>query len=320
MDQDIREKIQQARWYHSFEVLPGVITPGEVPFDARGALDYLGVPGDLRGQRALDVGTYDGPFAFEMEARGAEVYAVDVQDPDCTAFNTARALRNSRVEYRQLSVYDLDKVFTEPFDLITYFGVYYHLKHPILGFEALARVLAKGGSLYFEGELLLNYSETITGTRSNLDNRQLAESDVPLTLCYPGDYKGWSNWFVPNLTCLRGWMEAAGLEITRYEMVADENPPYPKQRIVGIARKTADLDIVPESWLWEKGRVVPDSWMRQFRRQREYRQKHADAIKAVLPRTAPAPEVQTVSSTTTPVPEMPKQRFLDQVVRMLRWC
>jgi SAM-dependent methyltransferase len=304
MHLDVQQKIRQANWYHSFEVLPGVITPGEVPFDARGALNYLGVPEDLRGKRALDVGTYDGPLAFEMEARGADVWAVDIQDPDCTAFNTARALRDSRVRYRQLSVYDVDKVFTEPFDLITYFGVYYHLKHPLLGFEALARALADDGRLYFEGEVLLNYSETHSGERSDLDNRRLAESDVPLALCYPGDYKGWSNWFVPNLACLRGWVEAAGLEMTFHGFLAEETAPYPTQRVHGVARKAAGLSILQEGWIWEKGRVVPESWWRQFRALREHRRKQA-AVRAAS--AAPAlPQ------------EAPRRRFLSRLGRLLR--
>jgi tRNA (mo5U34)-methyltransferase len=306
MYQDVEEKVRQANWYHAFEVLPGVITPGEVPFDARGALNYLGVPEDLRGKRALDVGTYDGPLAFELEARGAEVWAVDVQDPDCTAFNTAKALRGSNVRYRQLSVYDVDKVFTEPFDLITYFGVYYHLKHPLLGFEALARVLADSGRLYFEGEVLLHYSETLTGERSVLDNRRLAESDVPLALCYTGDYKGWSNWFVPNLTCLRGWLQAAGLEITSYGFLTDETvAPFPAQRVHGVAQKVAALSILQEGWIWEKGRVVPDSWWQQFRALREHRRQQAAAAQA--PPTAPALP-----------PEAPRRGFLDKLGRLLR--
>src|SRR5262249_1160686 len=104
MQPEVEAQVKAGRWYHAFEVVPGVITPGVAPFDARATLDFLGVPGDLRGRRALDVGTWDGPLAFEMEARGAEVYALDVQDPDCTAFNTAKRLRGSRVEYVRGSV------------------------------------------------------------------------------------------------------------------------------------------------------------------------------------------------------------------------
>jgi tRNA (mo5U34)-methyltransferase len=256
----IKQKIDAVRWYHRFEVLPGVYTPGIVPFDAKAILDELGVPEDLRGARVLDVGTWDGPLAFELEARGATVRAIDVQDPNCTAFNTAKALRSSRVEYTQLSIYDINKAFAEKFDIITCFGVYYHLKHPLLGFEALAEALAVEGRLYFEGELLLNYSETHAGEPSTLNNHALAESDVPLALCYTGCYKEASNWFVPNLTCLKGWLEACGLELGAYQLRAAR----PSQRILGIAQRAADLAVVPEIGIFRANLELPEDWVNQF--------------------------------------------------------
>ena len=36
------------------------------------------LPRDLRGRRALDIGTFDGFWAFELERRGAEVVAIDL--------------------------------------------------------------------------------------------------------------------------------------------------------------------------------------------------------------------------------------------------
>jgi len=37
------------------------------------------LPADLSGRRALDVGTFDGFWAFELERRGAEVVAADLE-------------------------------------------------------------------------------------------------------------------------------------------------------------------------------------------------------------------------------------------------
>src|SRR3954449_5886866 len=69
----------QALWYHSIELAPGVVTPGW--FDLRPVADKLPWP-DLTGLRCLDVGTFDGFWAFEMERRGAaEVVAADILDP-----------------------------------------------------------------------------------------------------------------------------------------------------------------------------------------------------------------------------------------------
>ena len=46
------------------ELAPGVVTPGW--FDLRGILDVLPWP-DVEDKRCLDVGTYDGQLAFELE-------------------------------------------------------------------------------------------------------------------------------------------------------------------------------------------------------------------------------------------------------------
>src|SRR5438270_2000125 len=66
-------------WYHTIELAPGVVTPGRI--DHRGVVDRV-LPADLSGKRALDVGTFDGFWAFELERRGAEVTAIDVDRVD----------------------------------------------------------------------------------------------------------------------------------------------------------------------------------------------------------------------------------------------
>src|SRR6059036_774868 len=68
-------------WYHTVELAPGVVTPGW--FDLRDLPARLPIPADLTGLRCLDIGTFDGFWAFEMERRGAaEVVAIDLIDPD----------------------------------------------------------------------------------------------------------------------------------------------------------------------------------------------------------------------------------------------
>src|SRR2546423_13391176 len=65
-------------WYHTIEVAPGVVTPGW--FALRSVVDRMPWP-DVRGKRCLDVGTYDGFLAFELEQRGAaEVLATDIPE------------------------------------------------------------------------------------------------------------------------------------------------------------------------------------------------------------------------------------------------
>ena len=104
-------------------------TPGW--FDLRPIADRMPWP-DVRGKRCLDVGTWDGYLAFELERRGAsEVVALDIPDhedwdwpPDVRAqggerlaelagpekgagFRVAREALGSSVEKVDMTVYDL---------------------------------------------------------------------------------------------------------------------------------------------------------------------------------------------------------------------
>src|SRR5918992_453784 len=78
-----REALQAAterEWYHTIELAPGVVTPGW--FDTRGVVDQIPLPASLAGKRCLDIATFDGFWAFEMERRGAQdVTAIDILDP-----------------------------------------------------------------------------------------------------------------------------------------------------------------------------------------------------------------------------------------------
>ena len=76
---ELRAGIEGREWYHSLELAPGVVTPGW--FDLRPVADRV-LPASVAGLRCLDVGTFDGFWAFELERRGAaEVVAIDILDP-----------------------------------------------------------------------------------------------------------------------------------------------------------------------------------------------------------------------------------------------
>lgn len=158
---ELRAAVEGRTWYHTIELAPGVVTPGW--FDTRGVRDQVPLPRDLAGQRCLDVGTFDGFWAFEMEARGAaEVVAVDVTDWSgwdwpATAgreqrramgermgagegFEIARRALGSGVERRELSVYDLDPGTAGTFDVVYLGSLLLHLRDPVRALERVRSV------------------------------------------------------------------------------------------------------------------------------------------------------------------------------------
>ena len=233
--------VSRANWYHAYELMPGLVTPGILPIVPSESLDCFEVAADLSGIDALEIGTLDGPIAFELEKRGARVTTLDIQDPSRTGFDTARAILGSSVRYVRGGVNDIPELLSsQQFDLIVFFGVFYHLKNPVLAFERIAGALRDDRArLLIEGECLLNYVEDISGQpipAPPLDF--LCSEDVALTLFYPGKYKGDdSNWHVPNLACVRAWLSAAGLDLEKHMLLSRQETSPPLQRMGGIVRR-----------------------------------------------------------------------------------
>ena len=58
----LRERVQELDpWYHTLDLGEGVLTQGM--FDLRPYVDRYGLP-EVSGKRVLDVGTFDGFWAF----------------------------------------------------------------------------------------------------------------------------------------------------------------------------------------------------------------------------------------------------------------
>ena len=105
--QEIMRRIAGIGWYHTIDLGHGVATPGFI--DNRPSVPLFGIPADLAGKRCLDIGTYDGFWAFEMERRGAaEVVGIDVDSPiehDIPRLARLKALRErgeEREPHRQI--------------------------------------------------------------------------------------------------------------------------------------------------------------------------------------------------------------------------
>lgn len=250
--EEIVNLINSKSWFHKFEIVKGVTTPG-ICHIYPGSWVRKQFPEDITNQRFLEIGTWDGPYAFALEKRGAIVEATDIQDPEKTGFNVAKKILNSQINYTQISVYDIDKHFEkESFDIILFLGVYYHLKYPVLALEKLTKLLKNDGKLYFEGECLLNYAIKINEQNPNLIDRlfirNMAKSEYPISLYYSGKFKNdASNWHIPNFTCLKEWMKTAGLEIQQYKFAKSRKGgifnKFPLQRIAGFAVKVGDIKI-----------------------------------------------------------------------------
>lgn len=151
---DLAERVEELTWYHTLDLGQGVTTPGV--FDLRGYVDRYGLPERMDGMRALDVGAWDGFWSFEMERRGAEVVALDLDDereldvpprrrpdsypekPRGAGFALAREVFGSRVERVVCSIYDARPEQLGTFDLVFCGSILIHLRDQLLALERVA--------------------------------------------------------------------------------------------------------------------------------------------------------------------------------------
>jgi tRNA (mo5U34)-methyltransferase len=200
-------------WYHRIELPGGVVTPGWAPLDPA----KYGVPDDLSGEAVLDVGTWDGYWAFEAARRGAA--AVDaIEDFSDTCGALANADRSSafatfdlchqalgygsRVVRACESIEDFS--VEGQYDRVFLFGVLYHLRSPLRALDNCKRAMKPGGWIHIETAILDHTRSPHTGEPHNPQG------------CYAEFYprdefgKNHSNWWVPTLNCVCSMLEAAG--------------------------------------------------------------------------------------------------------------
>jgi len=220
-DDEVRARIATVRrWYHPIEVRPGIVTPGVN--DAPSVLRAIQLPDDCHEMRALDLGTRDGFFAFELERRGADVIAVDYVPGEQTGFAVASDLLGSRVTYLHRNIYELDAEELGTFDLVLFLGLIYHLPDP-LGALHIVRNLTRRRMIL----------ETLT-----LDFGSETD-DLPLMRFLPG--ASWcgdpTNYWAPNVRCVEemlGETEFAARRVVRNgdrcvfdcETVSNADPKY----------------------------------------------------------------------------------------------
>jgi tRNA (mo5U34)-methyltransferase len=148
------ERARDIDWYHTLELAPGVVVEGM--FDMRPHVHRMGLPERMDGLRALDVGTFDGFWAFEMERRGAEVVALDLrtvadlhypprrrpasfpEEPRGQGFALAKEMLGSSVERVECSVYDARPEELGTFDVVLCGLLLVHLRDQLLALERMA--------------------------------------------------------------------------------------------------------------------------------------------------------------------------------------
>jgi len=196
----------------------------------RNNFEALALP-DLTGKSVLDIGGWDGFFAFEAERRGAArvgvvdhyMWSLDIPGvmaywsqcmaagdtpkpyhetefwqpdtlPGKRGFDVAREALDSRVEEFVVDFMSCDLDLLGSWDVVLYLGVLYHMEDPLRALRRLAGVT---------GELAVVETEAVVIPGLEHD---------ALWRFFPGaELNGdVSNWWAPNANALLGALRAAG--------------------------------------------------------------------------------------------------------------
>jgi len=137
-DDALRREMAAHIWFHSIELRPGIVTPGNktaalLEAERQAVLEPLTLP----GRSVLDIGAWNGFWSFAAKRQGAaRVVAMDWvtwRDPGFrgrASFAFAQAATGLAVEAVERDVTTLDPDIGL-FDVVLFLGVFYHLFDPV---------------------------------------------------------------------------------------------------------------------------------------------------------------------------------------------
>lgn len=206
----------QPYFFHRMRLWDDFYTPGWSDVE-REKLPYFGLPERMDGMRVLDVGCAEGFFSFEAERRGAaQVVAIDSWEGSIERFNLVRLALGSRVNGYLCNVYDLSPKTFGTFDLVMFFGVLYHTKHPWYALEKIASVCS--------GTLLL---QTLVNDDPQFQDQSIATFHPFGVESGPPENRQLDPtvFWVPTPECTRNLVRAAGFTDVE-NVTAESGKPY----------------------------------------------------------------------------------------------
>ena len=212
----------RAWWYHTFEIFPGVVTPGV--YEPSGMLAQLGLPNDLRGQRILEIGPADGYFTKQLAMRGGQVTAYDYAAKDHYGFAVMEELHGTPFEFVQGTIYEIDRFNFAPFDIVLCMGVLYHLPDMIRAVHLLRKIC--------KTQLIV---ETVVG---------LDLGDEPTARYFPAASfnNDFTNFWAPNMACVQAMLTDVGFEVVTSKLLGAGAPTPNTGRAIFHCRRSNATD------------------------------------------------------------------------------
>jgi tRNA (mo5U34)-methyltransferase len=186
-------------WWHTIEFPNGAVTKGQRSRESLKIMEeavFRDV--DLRGKNVVDIGAWNGYYSVQATTRGAKsVTSVDdyIWDRRPESYQGFQIVRKHLMPECRVIKSDVMNMSAErhgTFDVTLFFGVLYHLKHPLYALERVAEIT---------NECLI--------LETHLD---AVEEARPAAIFYPGKElnNDGSNWWGPNQACVEGMLRTVG--------------------------------------------------------------------------------------------------------------
>jgi tRNA (mo5U34)-methyltransferase len=201
-----RQQVEATTWFHAIDFGPysssGRFRPGEPQNQTLFPFMDLVSHVDLKGMRALDIGSADGLASFGMTGKGASVTAIDSYD--LRTFQLARKILGLEIDYHpRVQVKDLVARFgTEQFDFVLCAGVIYHMLNPYSAILQVRKAIREGGLFVLESPVTERTSEPAMFFNSEMS-----------------EFKELYTYWVPTPACMIGMLKLASFNIIATRML-----------------------------------------------------------------------------------------------------
>ena len=257
---EIQQRVERlGPWFHCIDLGGGLVTKtrsavGEPVEHPRPTWEKVKacLPEEFGGRSLLDVGCNAGFYAVELKRRGAgRVLGVDSQRNLVRQAVFVREVLGLDIEYRRMSVYDLDPRELGQFDVTLALGLVYHCKHLVLALERLFAVtrelLVLETAIYPPEHSPGSFTYEVGGLRPVLHPLAYVEN--------PGEAKeAIYNWFLPGVEALTALLKNVGFDgvevfpatqSDRAIFACRKREPYPDSRSISYLAASIKVEDGP---------------------------------------------------------------------------
>ncbi|MCB2053152.1 MAG: TIGR04290 family methyltransferase [Geminicoccaceae bacterium] len=204
-------------WFHNLHLPGGLETAPDHHLGDFPRFKWLQIaphlPFDLTGARVLDIGCNAGFYSFALAERGASVLGIDTDEHYLRQARWAKErFAADRVTFERRSVYEVHELGR--FDIVLFMGVFYHLRHPLLALDLLARTGPR--TLVFQS-LTFGDERVAADAASPLDyadRERLADPAWPKMAFVETSFADDpTNWWVPDHGAITAMLRSSGFVV-----------------------------------------------------------------------------------------------------------